>query len=527
MLPQLCSDARRDRLYGGLYFSWNVPPFGLSPVAAAVQSVALATDMYLRDHFAMAISTYIDDSGCSDPSTKDHPDAVARVNSKSAIVLIVKTELGFYISPKMSPFAAPVRPFLGFELDCQARCFRIPAKKQTRYLSFLDEVCSANEVSYKILERLVGRLLSLWVIVPFTKLWVDHLLRALKLAQSCRSVMIPFTSAMRAELSDWRVILQKNRDRFWHGPGSLSVDLQNISPNDTLDIFTDATVALGAGRVRGGRFSFPGGTDTFRTVIPSGSDGAADIFAAEAYALRAVLDFVIPLRPRTFIHTLVDNMPLYSAWHNERAPGVSSTSAWVTDQLKQIARLLIQHSCTLHVSWVRSQDNDADEPTRIEAPWHRARLITSILDLVRGLARRAWNVSARDDPFEIDLCADDANICQKFYSRFFTPGCVGVDALSQPRLGWIDGQPLRSYCYPPHAAVLPFFESAQRTGIPWALVTIGSPADPWWHRVRAASREHHLIARRGTMACLIPSTSSVGVWRPSAIKTNLWLFLFC
>ena len=117
---------------------------------------------------------------------------------------------------------------------------------------------------------------------------------------------------------------------------------------------------------------------------------------------------------------LVDNKVLYHAWLREgcRNQGVNSV-------LKQIFETTLRLNIALHLDWVPSALNPADQPSR---EWSDADVI---------LAPNFWErVEALAGPHSIDLMALDSNSqCHRHYTPHPTPLSTGVNFFAHnPRL---------------------------------------------------------------------------------------------
>lgn len=81
--------------FDGLYFSWNVPPFGWSPASGITQSVSEAIVIYLRSEFGLPWVCYIDDHGWSAAFSRRHEDSIRAADAAGVIGMCVLLELGF------------------------------------------------------------------------------------------------------------------------------------------------------------------------------------------------------------------------------------------------------------------------------------------------------------------------------------------------------------------------------------------------------------------------------------------------
>lgn len=102
-------------------------------------------------------------------------------------------------------------------------------------------------------------------------------------------------------------------------------------------------------------------------------------------------------------------------------------------------------------------------------------------------------LESRFGPHTVDLFASHLNTnCRRFYSRHWSPGCSGTDAVLQPWTGD------NLYSNPPFNLMPAVLEKAIREGTRVTLVAPRWEAQPWfWRGAEAAATVYHLPPEQG------------------------------
>ena len=87
---------------------------------------------------------------------------------------------------------APVFDFLGFRFDCPHLELSVKPKRREKIQNQLREIRSHFTVQFDELERLRGRLVSIALICPFSRLYTREMNRVLQVAEAHLQVIRPF-----------------------------------------------------------------------------------------------------------------------------------------------------------------------------------------------------------------------------------------------------------------------------------------------------------------------------------------------
>lgn len=155
-----------------------------------------------------------------------------------------------------------------------------------------------------------------------------------------------------------------------------------INPDDSYHVYTDASTSWGIGIIIGSEF------DRFKLVEDwrDGDDGKRDIGWAEFIAVEMAVYFLLSihrLHNRHFtIHT--DNQGVIGAWKSR-----SSRNPAQNEVLGRIIRMLLKSQCYLSLSYVPSEENPADPPSRgLTTPSLRRATWPGFPTKLRGLLHR-------------------------------------------------------------------------------------------------------------------------------------------
>ena len=171
----------------------------------------------------------------------------------------------------------------------------------------------------------------------------------------------------------------------------------------------------------------------------------------------------------------------------------------------------LRAGCVVTPIWWDTKANwEADAVTRVERDDDWRLTDAAFLDL--------WE---RWGPFDMDLMAPSVNCrrrpdgsCLPFFSRFFSPGCAGVDLLAQPLAPGI------YYCFPHRRMVLPVVAYlSQRPGAKVVLVVRRADPGAWRPRLQSARVVERYAAPPGSVlrADLAPLSN---------VQFDFWVLMF-
>lgn len=102
-------------------------------------------------------------------------------------------------------------PYFGFLSDSSQEVFRLIPEKKEKFLALIEQTLACSEVSVKRLQRLVGKCVSLSLVVPGAVLFTSEMNNAISKALHS-SKPIKLHRILREEISHWLFM------RTWDGP---------------------------------------------------------------------------------------------------------------------------------------------------------------------------------------------------------------------------------------------------------------------------------------------------------------------
>ena len=202
------------------------------------------------------------------------------------------------------------------------------------------------------------------------------------------------------------------------------------------------------------------------------------ITAKEALAaLYGLQSFQHLLQPGSRIHLQVDSQSLYHALRRLR-----TKSPTLLPIVTQLAALTSVHSWTLTPSWVRSEDNPADEPSRSARDFDDYQVAPQVL-------QRALHQLHLPLP-SIDLMTTAAHTqCPRFVSRLPQPTATATDLFSFPLHTLPDSL---LYVNPPWGCIqrLLLHLTSLRPDQRVLLVTPTWERQPWYQHLQHLRRQH-------------------------------------
>ena len=274
-----------------------------------------------------------------------------------------------------------------------------------------------------MLQHFQGKCVSLTLMVPAAQLHTQAVAPAITCAQRVGS-LIKLEGDLCEEISHGRFLDSWTGCVPWRTEEHKVVKLL---ASDASQSRWDATLSL------------PGGVESTGDYF--GEDlGGHDITVKEAFALLKALQTFSLHIVHSCMDMLVDNKLLYHAWLQGGCQNQGINCA-----LKQIFETVLALNVALHLEWVPSAANPANQPSR-EWSDSNVKLAPKFWELVISLA----------GPHSIDLMALDSNSqCHHHYTHYPTPLCTEVNFLAHNPCSvlsqaWSEGKQLPISPFLPH-----------------------------------------------------------------------------
>ena len=336
--------------------------------------------------------------------------------------------------------------FLGIMADSQKGNFFVPVDRVQNLVGIVQRILSKDRVSFKELERCVGKCRSMAIAVPCAILYTREQYAALKRqvgGKSTACVEIKLTKGLREELSMWLELGAKSS--LVNGAKWLRAEHCIVQSGGTG--FTDASGRRWGGFIQTKEGRFEAAADFEDGMLPY------HIGQKEALGLRNVLmGFILSakqdLRGKMFtIH--IDNQGLFDILER----GGSTNDLFTTSICKELFWAQVSLECHFKYIWTPTHLNQADAMTREN--------LDNDVRLVRRAFLKVWRTYG---PFDTDLMASPANVQEDlqgnklpFYSQYFTEQAWATDVFSVDicvRPGYPKGSKrAANYCFPPMGTI--------------------------------------------------------------------------
>ena len=368
----------------------------------------------------------------------------------------------------------------------------MPPDKKMKFASLREDLLSHKTVSLKSLQKFVGKINSITLVVPAARLFS----RAVCLAMS-RASKSPRAIPVSREL--------KEEFEHWGFPNSWSGFLPwKDEKHSQLDVFSDAS-----GSGWGGILRLPDQPQQELHGLWDLSESDLPIMVKETLALLYVLRRVAGLISNARIDCFVNSETLVACWRKD-----GSRNTRVNNAHKEIFHLTLSANFQVILHFVPSQQNPADSPSRIPS------------DRDCSLSPASWLILQRAfGPHTIDLIATSAN-AQKDSSRralpFFAPSpspqALGVNVFSQAL------SPSHSaYVFSPFVLVGPLIRFLASQSCPYTIVVSGlRPRKYWWPLLVSSCVDSFKLGSKGDHNILLFPTNTGVESRP--LQWDLWVF---
>ena len=92
---------------------------------------------------------------------------------------------------------------MGFEIDIPKREVRVPESRKIKIREQLAEILSHPMCDFNLLEKMRGKMCSLALVCPLTRLYIRQITHALSLAESLVQPEVALTPELMEELHVW------------------------------------------------------------------------------------------------------------------------------------------------------------------------------------------------------------------------------------------------------------------------------------------------------------------------------------
>ena len=434
--------SRKSRKYfgiqwKGIYYVLCVLPFGWKTSPYIYHTLTEAVNMYIRS-LGIPMLGWIDDMlGLLQQLLQFANEDQQYQSCERAIVVVtyVMFMAGYFLG-KTKCVLQPTKviTYLGILCDTDQERFRVPDKRVHKYLPILYSLLDKSWLSYTILEKMVGKLVSLECAVLTGMWYTRELYAALKGSGTSpqdtkakkNATYIKHTQQIKNELQMWIHLLLTNKGAAWRCYNTVLVEA---------DISSDAS----------GR-QFAGVVDLYNgpALVTAGDFQPEvlqqDIQVKEGVALKETLAMLLhkfpdKIKGKTLV-CKVDNMPLKAVLEREG----TSANLYLNNVGKEIFWLQQQGDFNIAIKYIPSQENRADKYTR-----QSSGLEASLKHYVFMVIWEKWG------PFIWDLMASAANVQKdpqgrrlKYFSRYYDSSTQGVDLFQQRPTHLTN-----IYCFPP------------------------------------------------------------------------------
>ena len=341
---------------------------------------------------------------------------------------------------------------LGFGIDSSSSSFYITDKCRRKVASLRDELLARQTANLHDLQRWVGKCNHLRLVFPAVSLFTFACRQQMPLLGELR---VPLPQAALDEIAFWSFVDTKTEPIPFLQQQHASVRLSSDS----------------SGFAWGAVVELPTGPLSFRDYWTSDLL-RHDICVKEALALYFCLQSLGDSLHGRRVDAFLDNEGVVLAWQ-----GLRARSPELVGVLKMIFLFCVDMRVSLKTSWVSTNDNPADAPSRAVSGQD-----AMLSDRLRSLL---WSELG---PFSFDLMALPSNVFVTpagqhlpFFSRQPAPGSSGTNVFAQcPPAG-------RLYAFPPFCVITPLI----RLLLEWGAgdVVLVLPVDrrrpaPWLHLLR-------------------------------------------
>ncbi len=262
------------------------------------------------------------------PSSVSHPYTFAltdvdAISDPLGIPWEISKEIDFCSCPE----------YFGFYWHIDRRAVGLPDKKKKKYRAAIDLWRLSNTHDLQSTQKIYGKLIHACHVLPSGRVYITSLEYFMSLFGNSPSIPRKPPRIVASDLNWWyerlsRFVLER--------PDSQLLDIQ---------AFSDASSSVGIGIVINGAWRawtlLPGWQRDKRTIEPSAQKSSQDA-----------------LEPSTHIKIYCDNKVVVDGWRIGR-----SRNEQVNSVFKRLHQLCEDHNCFLHIRYVQSKCNPADNPS--------------------------------------------------------------------------------------------------------------------------------------------------------------------
>ncbi|CAG2202351.1 unnamed protein product [Mytilus edulis] len=241
------------------------------------------------------------------------------------------------------------------------------------------------------------------------------------------------------------------------------------------------------------------------------ADDTRPIHEKEAEAILKALQSLGKSLLDSRVDVLTDSMAVIGAWNSQgsKCPALNCI-------MKDIFQLVAGQNVDLHLSFVPSELNKADGPSRI----------LNTADTM--LSNASWVlVDSRFGPHTVDLMSLDSNVMQSVDSRplrhftpWLTPETSGVNVFSQDLKAESN-----MYVYPPYVLIFPLLCFLKEQSVSCTVVVPELyPVPMWWPMLTSCSSTSILLGARGQKGVVKAPSRKGFVVDEFGLRWPLWAF---
>ncbi|XP_069129670.1 uncharacterized protein [Argopecten irradians] len=441
--------------FGGYVMVYTVIPFGWKASPYIYQTTGMVVTSYLRS-ISVVTTQYIDDRMAVAGKGVGGLQVLYEAEKVAYVLVEVLTRLGYTLAlEKCSLVPSTCIRFLGYLIDSVRQAYILPKDKKEKFVVLRELILSSGAVDVKTLQRFAGKCISMGLVVPGSKLFCREVNSAIATGiKNSRKVSID--GNLREEVCYWRFLDNWNGCAKWRPESH-----KQVSMSTDASLFRyGAVVSLdGESCVVGDYFD---------------NDDARPIHLKEASAVLKALESFAGSLSDSRVDLLTDNMAVLSVWENQ-----GGRDGRLNRITKQIFEFVVERNIDLHMQYIPSCCNAADQPSRK-------------LDFSEcTLGNESWElVEKAYGPHTIDLMALDSNVRKspdgeslRHYTPFPTPESAGVNVYAQ---NLRDDE--NKYVFPPFgmiASLLSLFREQSVDNCTCVLPVI-SPVPVWWPLLQTA-----------------------------------------
>ncbi|XP_070561811.1 uncharacterized protein [Ptychodera flava] len=471
-----------DRKYCG--FQWaghwyinNTLPFGWKLSAYVYHTLGYTITSYAR-MLGVPCLQYIDDRHggplrMTKTGRENHNEwsNLELAEAGAYILLKLCINAGYFIALSKSVLK-PTRSLvlLGLIVDSVKMTFAIPPQKKIRFLQILEDAIQRPMLPVTVVQKIMGKCISFSLAIPCARLYIRRMAEAVSKAQKSANYIIKIRGPLKAELDEWRTLLNNTGPFPW-------LDEKHGS----LEAYTDAS------SYKWGAIFRPNSSQSV-SIGDSWEEEWRDrpIIEKETEALTRALVALKSHVKNSRLDVFSDSATLMHAW-NAGYPG--SKSFRLNELLKGIFHLCVQNNVRLKIIHVRSKQNLADAPSR--------KLTMSDAKISDKVWRR---LEYEFGPHSVDAMATLSNTkVEKFVAPFPQDRSVGTNFFHH------NFHPEdRAYIYPPFSCTHAVIKHVIQERIN-STVIISKPSNypPYWPVVKQVAERVVKLADKGDIGVIL------------------------